>query len=90
MFLGTPHGGSNLALFVLAMENLIKMSLVKPANTSNLEILKHDSQTLAAIQESFSTYLMGRERSTDPSIQPTSIHCGIEEKPVMALGQVSG
>ena len=90
MFLGTPHAGSNLALFALAMGNLIKMSLVKTVNTSNVEILRHNSQALAAIQESFSTYLMGRERSTDPSIRSISIHCCTEEKPVMGLGHVRG
>lgn len=85
MFIGTPHAGSDLASFALTLGYLIRLSLVKKPNVSNLKVLEKDSETLAGIQESFSTLLTKRQRLDHRSIE---IHCCLEEEPVSGLGHV--
>ena len=85
MFLGTPHSGSGLAKFALALGFFIKFSMVKTPNNSNLAILKRDSEVLAAVQDSFGTLL---QRRTLFGSKALHIHCCIEEKPVPILGAV--
>ncbi len=62
MFLGTPHAGSDLAKFALALGYFIKLSLVKSPNTSNIAVLKKNSEVLAGVQKSFSIAIIKRER----------------------------
>ena len=85
VFLGTPHAGSDLAKFALALGYFIKLSLVKSPNTSNIAVLKNDSEVLAGIQQSFSVAITKRERLEK---KPLDIHCCIEENPVHGLGRV--
>lgn len=86
VFLGTPHAGSDLAKFALGLGYFLKLSLVKTPNTSNIEILKKDSEVLAGIQDSFSIAITRRERLESKYL---AIHCCIEENPVQGLGRVS-
>lgn len=86
VFLGTPHAGSDLSNFALALGYFIKFSLVKSPNTSNIAVLKKDSEVLAGIQDSFSIAITKRERLEK---KPLAIHCCIEENPVQGLGRVS-
>ena len=79
MFIGTPHAGSDFTKFALTLRYLIRLSLIKKPGLSNLKVLKKNSETLAGIQESFSTLLTTRQRLDDRSVE---IHCCIEEKPV--------
>ena len=85
MFLGTPHAGSDMSKFALALNYIIKVSLVKSPNTSNLAILEKDSEVLAGIQDSFSTAITKRERVEK---KPVEIHCCTEELPIKWLGRV--
>ena len=59
---------------------------MKNPNTSNIAVLKKDSEVLAGIQESFSIAITKRERLEKKSLE---IHCCIEENPVHVLGRVS-
>lgn len=86
VFLGTPHAGSDLTGLALALGYFIKLSLVKSPNTSNVAVLKRDSEVLAGIQDSFSKAITKRERSEKKRL---AIHCCIEENPVQGLGRVS-
>lgn len=87
MFLGTPHAGSDLTKFALAVGYFVKFSLTKKPNTSNLSILKRDSEVLAGIQDSFSSMLSKREETLHyPRL---AIYCFIEEKPITGLETVS-
>lgn len=86
IFLGTPHAGSDLSKFALALGYFIKFSLVKSPNTSNIAVLKKDSEVLAAIQDAFSVAIAKRERLER---KPVQIHCCIEENPVQGLERVS-
>ena len=86
VFLGTPHAGSDLSDFALALGYFIKLSLVKSPNTSNIAVLRRNSEVLAGIQDSFSKAITSRERSGK---KPLAIHCFIEEYPVQVLGRVS-
>ncbi|KAI1322975.1 hypothetical protein F5Y16DRAFT_385050 [Xylariaceae sp. FL0255] len=55
-FLGTPHRGSDLAPFTKAIANIVKASR-KRINTDILEVLRRDSQVLAAVDDVFSNWL---------------------------------
>ena len=85
MFLGTPHAGSDLAKYALALGHIIKISLVKSPNMSNLSALEKDSEILAGIQEAFITAITRRERVEKKRVE---IHCCIEELPIQGLGRV--
>ena len=84
--MGTPHAGSDLTKFALALGYFIKLSLVKKPNLSNVAILEKDSEVLAGIQDSFSTVITKRARLEGKHL---AIHCCIEENPVPGLGRVS-
>ena len=86
IFLGTPHAGSDLSKFALALGYFIKFSLVKNPNTSNIAVLKKDSEVLALIQKSFKTAIEKRGRLEKRRLE---IHCCTEEFPVQGLGRVS-
>ena len=86
VFLGTPHAGSDLSKFALALGYFIKFSMVKSPNTSNLAVLKKESEVLAGIQDSFSKAITKRERLEKKQLE---IHCCIEEIPIKGLGHVS-
>ena len=86
VFLGTPHAGSDLAKFALTLSSIIKFSIVKSPNTSNIAVLEKESEVLASIQGSFSVAITKRERLEKKYIK---IHCCIEEKPMKGLGGVS-
>jgi hypothetical protein len=86
MFLGTPHAGSDLSKFALAIGYIINLSVFKSPNLSNVHILKRDSEVLASMQESFSA-LLSRWTETLGCSRP-AIYSFIEEKPVTGLGRV--
>lgn len=86
VFLGTPHAGSDMTKFALALSYIIKLSLVKNPNTSNIAVLKKDSEVLADIQDSFMKAITGRQVQGKKSL---AIHCCTEENPVQGLGRVS-
>ena len=86
MFIGTPHAGSDLAKFALALGYIVKSSLVKKPNLSNIAVLERDSEVLAGIQESFSIAITKRAMLERKYVK---IHCCIEEDPVRWLGCVS-
>ena len=85
IFLGTPHAGSGLSKFALALGYFIKFSVVKSPNTSNIAVLKKDSEVLAGIQKTFKTAIEKRERLGKRRLE---IHCFTEENPVQGLGRV--
>ena len=85
IFLGTPHAGSGLAKFALALGYFIRFSLVKNPNISNVAVLEKDSEVLAGIQDSFIIAITKRERLEKKVL---AIHCCIEENPVQGLGRV--
>ncbi|KAM0795973.1 hypothetical protein BDR22DRAFT_812731, partial [Usnea florida] len=84
IFLGTPHAGSDLSNFALALGDFIKFSAVKSPNTSNIDVLKKDSEVLAGIQKTFQTAIEKRGRLEGRRLE---IHCCTEEKPVQILGR---
>ena len=86
IFLGTPHAGSDLPNFALALGDFIKFSAVKSPNTSNIDVLKKDSEVLAGIQKTFQIAIEKRGRLEGRRLE---IHCCTEEKPVQILGRVS-
>ncbi len=86
VFLGTPHAGSDLSKFALALGYFINFSVVKSPDTSNLAVLEKESEVLASIQDSFSKAITKRERLEKKHLE---IHCCIEEKPMKGLGHVS-
>lgn len=86
LFLGTPHAGSDLSKFALALGNLIKFSSMKRPNTRLIAVLERNSEVLAGIQDSFSTAIAKREVQKKNRVR---IHCCIEEYPVSGLGRVS-
>ena len=86
IFLGTPHAGSSLSKFALALGHFIQFSVVKSPNISNLDVLKKDSEVLAGIQKTFQTAIEKRGRQEKRRLQ---IHCCTEEKPVQGLERVS-
>ena len=73
VFLGTPHAGSDLSKFALALGYFINSSMVKSPNTSILAVLKKDSEVLAGIQDSFRRMMENKY---------FKIHCCIEEKSI--------
>ena len=85
MFIGTPHAGSDLSKFALALGYIIKASVVKSPNISNIAVLEKDSEVLAGIQDSFSTAITKRERLEKKRVE---IHCCTEEHTVTGLGRV--
>jgi len=86
MFLGTPHAGSDLTKFALAVGYLINLSVFKSPNLSNAQILKRESEVLTSMQESFSSLLLNWTERLGYS-RP-AIYSFIEEKPVTGLGRV--
>ena len=52
-FLGTPHHGSGLARWAELLSR--SMEIIKQTNTQIVEVLKHDSEVLAKIQDGFHT-----------------------------------
>ena len=80
MFLGTPHGGSDLAPFCAAVTELSRIVRAR-TNSKLLQLLQRDSETLADIEDSFATFLRknpGRFRIT----------CFYEELELPAVGMV--
>lgn len=55
-FLGTPHRGADIAPFVKAIANIVEVS-GKRINSEILEVLKRDSQVLAAVENSFTNWV---------------------------------
>lgn len=86
MFLGTPHAGSDLTKFALAVGYFINLSVFKSPNLSNVQILKRESEVLASMQESFSA-LLSKWAETSGYSRP-AIYSFIEERPVTGLGRV--
>lgn len=84
IFLGTPHAGSSLSKFALALGHIIQFSVVKSPNMSNLDVLKKDSEVLAGIQKTFQTAIEKRARLEKRRLE---IHCCIEENTVQGLGR---
>lgn len=79
-FFGTPHRGSNLAPFAKFVASVFQAS-GKRINSDILEVLKRDSQVLAAIESAFMNWV---ERKGD-QIQ---ISCFYETEELPGVGMV--
>jgi len=58
---------------------------VKQTNPEIVEVLRHDSEVLARIQDGFHTMVMARNKEGQ---QPIHISCFYEELPLPAVGLV--
>lgn len=79
-FLETPHRGADIASFAKAIANIIKAS-GKIINTEILEVLKRDSQVLAAVENSFTNWV----RRKNGRVHLT---CFCEELEIRGVGMV--
>jgi len=81
VFLGTPHRGSNMAVYAKFVADILKLSQ-KRVNSGLLALLKKDSDILAAIEDDFAIWL----RKKGMSFQIT---CFFEDLELLAFGAVS-
>lgn len=58
-FLGTPHRGSDLASFGVAVANILKAG-GKRVNVDVLELLKPNNQVLVEVEDSFGIWLRNK------------------------------
>lgn len=61
------------------------MNLIKRTNSKIVEALRHDSEVLARIQDSFHTMVRARNAEGLPPIEITCFH---EELPILGVGLV--
>jgi hypothetical protein len=76
-FLGTPHCGSNLALFATSVGNILKAG-GKRVNVDILRILEPNSQLLGNAEDSFGVWL--RNKSS------FNITCFFKELELLSIG----
>lgn len=81
--MGTPHCGSNLAIWATVFGSLTDM--FKKTNTELLATLKPDSEVLARIQTEFHTMIRAR---IDDGKRAIKISCFFEELPVGGAGLI--
>ncbi|KAK3292166.1 uncharacterized protein B0H64DRAFT_364874 [Chaetomium fimeti] len=82
-FLGTPHHGAGLARWAELLARSI--GVIKQTNTEIVAVLKHESEVLARIQDSFHTMVLSR---SGEGLQPIDISCFYEELPLLGIGEV--
>jgi hypothetical protein len=87
-FLGTPHAGSDLKKFALALANIVSLSVKKP-NKNLLKVLGRKSEILANIKNDFMTMVHRHLENVQGNLKPIRLHAFIEELPVDYLGCVS-
>ncbi|KAK4208648.1 hypothetical protein QBC37DRAFT_252923, partial [Rhypophila decipiens] len=80
VFLGTPHRGSNMAVYAKLVADILKLSQ-KRVNPGLLALLKKDSDILAAIEDDFAIWL----RKKGMTFQIT---CFFEDLELLAFGAV--
>jgi len=83
LFLGTPHSGSDFALFAKAVAQTLKM-VGKRVNTDILETLKRESQTLLDVEDWFGHWLRRRSEAQ----KSVNITCFFEEYELPFVGKV--
>ncbi|KFX98351.1 hypothetical protein O988_04393 [Pseudogymnoascus sp. VKM F-3808] len=84
-FLGTPHAGSDLEKFAVALANIVSLSLKKP-NKKLLKVLGRKSEVLANIKNDFMTMVHRHLENIQDNLKPIRLHAFIEELPVDYLG----
>ncbi|KAI9695703.1 MAG: hypothetical protein M1820_008466 [Bogoriella megaspora] len=84
VFLGTPHTGSGLAPFATSVARALKR-IGKGVNPDIVEILKHDSQLLAAVDDWFYQWLRRRKEQSSNDVHIT---CFWEELAYPVIGPV--
>lgn len=83
LFFGTPHRGSDLAPFALAISRLVHYGTGKRVGTAILEPLKQNSQILLDVEDWFAQWL--RRRAKSKAVQVTSFY---EENSLPQIGHV--
>lgn len=79
-FLGTPHRGSDMASFTLAMANIVKMS-GRSVNTEILESLQKESPVLNSLENTFAHWIRRNHKRVN-------VTCFCEELEVRGIGMV--
>ncbi|PMD59029.1 uncharacterized protein K444DRAFT_531235 [Hyaloscypha bicolor E] len=77
IFMGTPHGGADLASWGHTLAEYLKV--VRHTNPAIVGVLQRKSEVLTAVQQQFQQSLL------KPDIQ-IRIYCFFEEKPVVGVG----
>ncbi|KAJ5253144.1 hypothetical protein N7489_003554 [Penicillium chrysogenum] len=83
IFLGTPHHGAGLAKWAEVVSRSI--GLLKQTNSKIVDVLKHDSEVLARIQDGFHAIVKEHSTAETPPIEVT---CFYEELPVLGVGLI--
>jgi len=83
LFLGTPHHGSNLAVWDGLFKTLLK--IFRQPNFDIVDALKPRSEVLWRIERDFQTMLRARKDEGESQIE---IKCFFEELPVPGVGMV--
>lgn len=79
-FIGTPHRGAGLAPYVTCVGNILKTFRIQ-VNKNVVEVLKHESEVLADVEDSFAIWL----RKKGDRLKVTYFY---EELGVSGIGQV--